>query len=41
MTASPVHSLARHDAIELLSAFAVALRNAGVGVTVDRSQAFP
>lgn len=40
MTASPVHSRERHDATEVLAAFAVAVRNAGVQVTVDRSQGF-
>ena len=40
MTASPVRSVGSHDATELLAAFALALRTAGVGVTLDRSQAF-
>jgi uncharacterized protein with von Willebrand factor type A (vWA) domain len=40
MTSTPVRSVGPHDATELLAAFALAVRNAGVGVTLDRSQSF-
>ena len=40
MTTTPVRSVGPHEATELLAAFALAVRNAGVAVTLDRSQAF-
>jgi uncharacterized protein with von Willebrand factor type A (vWA) domain len=40
MTSPSLSPVAHHDATEVLAGFALALRHAGVTVTVDRSQAF-
>lgn len=40
MTSTPLAPTASHDAAEVLAAFARAVRHAGVGVTLDRSQSF-
>jgi uncharacterized protein with von Willebrand factor type A (vWA) domain len=40
VSTTPLATAASHDATEVLAAFARAVRHAGVGVTLDRSQAF-